>query len=345
MTPRLHFFVPGLIPPPEADGLDWLRPPDTPLLDRWLRGQAAPSTLGDPAALAHTRLCPGSAPSAATAWQAECRQNPALAVKNTEIPAGSTLACLSPIHLQAGIDTAVVMGERFLALSSAERHALTADLAPWLAADGLILLTATPQRWYLAIPAGSPLGDGDLPPLGEALNRSAHGLIDGADRRGIRRWLTELQMWLYAHPINTARAERGQPELNSLWLWGRNAYSPAPPTPRPDAPNLLTDLPSLAGCWPGTATLIEEFPTHPEQIAPPERRAAGAGGNTIICWSQPAYAALEGDFAGWQQALSTLEQGLQNLPTRALTHATLDTGHGARSFPHWRNVWGILQSR
>ena len=32
--------------------------------------------------------------------------------------------------------------------------------------------------------------------------------------------LTELQMALYEHPANTAREQRGEPVINSVWLWG-----------------------------------------------------------------------------------------------------------------------------
>jgi hypothetical protein len=38
--------------------------------------------------------------------------------------------------------------------------------------------------------------------------------------RGDEALLTEIQMLLHAHPVNEAREARGEPAVNSLWLWG-----------------------------------------------------------------------------------------------------------------------------
>ncbi len=341
MTPRLHLLIPGLHPPPKADPLEWSRPPDTPLLHRWLRKEPPAPPLIDPARFAHDHLLPGSQPSAAAAWQAECQHEPTIDQQTANLPPGTTLAHLSPVHLQAGIDTALVFGERFLALTAAEWQTLTVDLRHWLAADDLTLLASQSRRWYLAIPPNSPLGDDELPPLGEALNRSAHGLLDGEHRRGIRRWLTEVQMWLYAHPINAARGQRSLPELNSLWLWGRSSYPADVLIESPDSGHLLTDLPSLAGAWPGSATLIDTLDSDSLHAILNAQQTTRAH----LCWTEPAYAALEGDIVGWQQAHNALENLLRNLPPRIRNRCTLDTGAGIHRFPHWQNLWGRLGSK
>jgi len=47
----------------------------------------------------------------------------------------------------------------------------------------------------------------------------------GAD---LRRWLTEAQMLLHEHPLNTERESRGLRPLNALWLAGGAAVAPSP---------------------------------------------------------------------------------------------------------------------
>ena len=40
---------------------------------------------------------------------------------------------------------------------------------------------------------------------------------------GTKRWhsiLNEIQMVLHEHPVNEAREGRGEPPVNSVWLWG-----------------------------------------------------------------------------------------------------------------------------
>ena len=52
---------------------------------------------------------------------------------------------------------------------------------------------------------------------------AARSRLPGATSRSARgdeALLTEIQMLLHAHPVNEAREARGEPAVNSLWLWG-----------------------------------------------------------------------------------------------------------------------------
>ena len=46
------------------------------------------------------------------------------------------------------------------------------------------------------------------------------GLPEGTDASRSHRLLNEAQMVLHSHPANEAREARGEPPVNSLWLWG-----------------------------------------------------------------------------------------------------------------------------
>jgi hypothetical protein len=59
----------------------------------------------------------------------------------------------------------------------------------------------------------------------------------GRDAGTWTRWQHEIQMLLYEHPVNTARVDRGQAPVNSVWIAdGGNA----PPRPGADAPRPTT---------------------------------------------------------------------------------------------------------
>ncbi len=58
-------------------------------------------------------------------------------------------------------------------------------------------------------------------------------LPSGADAAQLRRLMSEIEMWLFEHAVNRARAASAQPPVKGLWLWGGG---PA-----------LASLPSVAG--------------------------------------------------------------------------------------------------
>ena len=127
-----------------------------------------------------------------------------------------------PVHLRAERDRVLLVPNQAFAVSADEAQALTDALMPLLAGE-FELHAVRPDQWCLRIDgqesceiiAESPLSlagadiDPHLPP------KSWH------------RLLTEIQMALYDNPVNTARERRGDPVINSLWLWGSGRLPPA----------------------------------------------------------------------------------------------------------------------
>ncbi len=64
----------------------------------------------------------------------------------------------------------------------------------------------------------------------------------GADARRLRALASEIEMWLFEHPVNRARAQRGLATIDGLWLWGGGAP--------------LARAPGLAGWAAGTDPLF-----------------------------------------------------------------------------------------
>lgn len=77
-------------------------------------------------------------------------------------------------------------------------------------------------------------------------------LPNGSDLKRWQKLLTELQMLLHAHPVNTARVQRGARPINSSWLdqiapasaMPHDALNTAPPMP--DSTPTLSFAHSLA---------------------------------------------------------------------------------------------------
>lgn len=106
-----------------------------------------------------------------------------------------------------------------LRLERADVDALLPSLQPLFAGFGYQLDAPTPSRWYLRLPADTPLPEFAEPDavLGDDL--FSH-LPSGENGRRWRALLTEAQVVLHQHPWNEQRVAQGQRAVNSLWFWG-----------------------------------------------------------------------------------------------------------------------------
>ena len=118
-----------------------------------------------------------------------------------------------PVHLRADRDRVILVPNQAFTVGGEEAEELAATLNRHFAGD-FALHAVRPDAWCLkangemAIDAQAPIEvagsdlDATLP-----VNRA-------------RVLLNEIQMALYEHPVNTAREARGDPVVNSVWLWG-----------------------------------------------------------------------------------------------------------------------------
>ena len=120
-----------------------------------------------------------------------------------------------PIHLRAGRDHVLLMPNQAFSITATEAEGLAAALTPWLAGK-FALHAVRPDQWCLRIEGQGQSEASAKPPIDLAgANIDPH--------LPPKHWhplLTELQMALYEHPANTAREQRGEPVINSVWLWG-----------------------------------------------------------------------------------------------------------------------------
>jgi hypothetical protein len=122
-------------------------------------------------------------------------------------PGEDCWARADPVHLRVMDDRLVVVPAEAFAVNAREALALCEALNAHFA--GMDFTVSQPRRWCARLkqvdesrPALDAAGTAlELPKQAAAL-------------------LTEVQMVLHAHPVNEAREARGEPAVNSVWLWG-----------------------------------------------------------------------------------------------------------------------------
>ncbi len=132
--------------------------------------------------------------------------------------AGEGAAIATPLHAALGLTDLTLLDPSQLQLSEAGSRALCAACDAHVREDGLRLEYVSACEWRIVT-------DRDIKVLaerpdwivGEAMRPN---LPRGDDGRLVERWMNELQMLLFNHPVNAARAERRLPPVNVVWLWG-----------------------------------------------------------------------------------------------------------------------------
>ena len=120
-----------------------------------------------------------------------------------------------PVHLRVMRDRMVLVPGHALDIRAEEARALCEALnrhfAPQASFEAI-----DPLRWCARL-AEAAAYEADCPL--DAAGRDVDLALPAA-RGAAHRLLNEAQMLLHDHPVNAAREERGEPPINSLWLWG-----------------------------------------------------------------------------------------------------------------------------
>jgi hypothetical protein len=236
--PALALALPRLAAVLEAAGFAVTAPP-LPAL-QWLaaRGRPVPTWSGDWRAWLLSLFGPGA--EALRRFPA----GPSLRALVGGRPAAGCWACAEPVHLTTALDHLRLAPRTQLELPANEGRALAASLDVALAGSGYSLRWSDRGVWLLGCASSVEC---DTVEPAQAEGRDVRDCLpSGRDGAGIRRLTNELQMLLHEHPVNAARAARGLPVVNSIWLWGfGEACEPA----AAPLPVLLSDDLWLAGLW------------------------------------------------------------------------------------------------
>lgn len=122
-----------------------------------------------------------------------------------------------PVHIAFARDHLLLTDLTGAPLQPAETQALLPS-AQGAAIEQAAQLTVIGGHWFLAL---DPPWNIETVPLAAALDTSVQDVMPlGEDALRWRKLLTEVQIAWHTHPVNDARAERGAPVVNGLWLHG-----------------------------------------------------------------------------------------------------------------------------
>ncbi|KCB21505.1 hypothetical protein ACLQ8Z_21735 [Bordetella hinzii] len=269
----MHIVIPGALPDlAVASELARHLPEHAPVFSRWLAlGRARPAAF-DP----RSQGC-----TAYEGWQLRA----AGFLPDPGLPLGAGLGPLLAgartgdeavwlgelVHLALGTDSATLLDPGLMDLRPEESAALFEAIEPLLADGEFGIQAISPQRWRLRLPPG--LSPRPASPLAVAGDRLQHWWTQDATSRPWRRLLNEIQMAWYEHPVNEARAARGAPPVNGLWLYG----GARPWTPVPHDAQVYPELEALAraGDWGGWLRALSVLDS--ERLKP----LADAGGQAL----------------------------------------------------------------
>jgi len=173
-------------------------------------------------------------------------------------------------HVALSTDRVVLADPDGLAVSAQEDAALHEAVRPLLEGSGFDLRPLRPGLWLARLPEGVRAASASPAVV-------AGGSLDAwwpqdAQSRPWRRLLNEIQMAWHEHPANEARAGRGLPPVNGLWLYGgARPWTPGPAEPAEVHEDLLA--PAHGGDWhawlQALAALDARLPDPLRPAAPP----------------------------------------------------------------------------
>jgi hypothetical protein len=184
-----------------------------PVLERLLARADAPLPVDDWRADALRPMVgePGKAPAVAVA-----------ALQASRIVArGAWVAVATPVHLVAGLRSVALPPDGIVALEPADAEALARDFNRVFSDAGVRLEVA--RENVLLCLFDEPLQVALSTPddvLGEDIGAHLPGGVDGAR---VRRLMSEVEMWLFEHPVNARRRTESLAVASGLWLWGGGA--------------------------------------------------------------------------------------------------------------------------
>lgn len=230
-----------------------------------------------------------------------------------DIPAGAlTLAGLGgdaakgywmradPAHLRLNRDQLVLVPALAFGLQAAEAEALAETLNTQFAGE-FLFYPVQPDRWCVRVeqPSSEALCTPSV--VGVAGRDINPFLLSG---KAATRWhsvLNEIQMALHEHAVNEAREARGEPAINSVWLWGGGALPAEAAAPYQ---SVTSDDPVATGLATIAGLRHRPLPANANEWL---ARLPGEGRQLCLLDALRIPMAL-GDYEAWAARLADLEQ-------------------------------------
>jgi hypothetical protein len=253
--------------------------------------------------------------------------------------------CLNadPVHLRADTHGLILFDAAALAVTDAEREALSATLAPYFDEYGWTLESGSAQHWYLTGQRAQALV---TTPLTQVIGKTVDRFMPRGDHAA--GWLqrsNEIQMLLHTHPVNQQRAAQGRPAINSIWLWGGGVL---PPRGAGRFSRIYSNDPAIKGLGHLHATESAPLPGSLQALVD----SAQPGDTLLVTLEDALRPALYSDLQAWNDAIEHYErnwfapalEALSRRRIKSLELLTLDGyRYGVGSMDLWR-LWRRLRS-
>ncbi len=123
-----------------------------------------------------------------------------------------------PVHLQADMDRAILTSSHDLTIGSKETKRLLETLNQHFAQDDLRFISLQHDQWFVIAKTKINM---HTTPLVEAVARNINFILpEGEHAMRWKQLLTEAQMLLFAHEVNSTRENNALMSINSLWFYG-----------------------------------------------------------------------------------------------------------------------------
>jgi len=202
----------------------------------------------------------------------------------------------APVHYAAEMSNVRLAPDGMLALRPEEAEALAVDFNRVWTDSGTHLIAGRFADLYCIFDRALRVMTCDPQ---EILDRHIEEFLPaGADAPAVRQLMSEMEMWLFEHAVNVARAAQGLKPITGLWLWGGGAA--------------LASLPTVRGFCAGADVFFRAF------------TGDGSGSAVIVVPEAPGSDAWHDAESRW------LEPAVEQLRSGRISR--LDLSAGARSF-------------
>ncbi len=211
LASELHVIVPGLCGPlAETQSLE-----NNPVLKKWISTLSKASCTVSVENMQNVLV---SLFKLKTETEADFPSAALTLLANDMYDASMYCIHADPVYLRADMDHAVLTSSEDLHIIDTESEALCAALNQHFDQDGLRFILLKNNQWFVL--TNEPINI-HTTPLVDAVGRNVNFILpEGEHSTRWKQLLTEMQMLMFAHEVNTARENNAQMSINSLWFHG-----------------------------------------------------------------------------------------------------------------------------
>ena len=220
--------------------------------------------------------------------------------------------CADPVYIQPDLNSAVLLAHEELDLSLDDARELAAAINTHFADENWSLEVLTPHRWLMKLRQAPRLVSSPLARvMGKAVGKD---LPQGENSLYWQRIQNEIQMLLFAHPLNEKREAQGKLPVNSLWLWGEGGL--------PEKSSVAWQ--AIAGKGALLEALASWCDCGWETISINDELAMNQSGQTLLASDEFVLAVQCHDLDVWRKALEQFENNWMVVLLKLLRAGELD---------------------